>query len=305
VNAGRPHGHVKDFRPAGGVIRPDVEIGWTARGGRIETAYWRFIPLSGEFHSEKGRNLEPAILEGAEEFSFEGGPVGALLVHGFTGSPQGLRGLGEYLAERGIAVEGIRLPGHGTTWQDLNTRRSSEWVSAVEQGYAKLAEGRDKIFLVSLSFGSALAIDFAARHPDEVAGLVTLAGMVLVKDPRRFLSGIICRLTPSIAGVGNDIADPEGREIAYDRLPTSAGHQMLRFIKLARRSLPELSCPLLVMHSHNDHTVHPANATEIHDRAASTDKQLIWVDDSYHVITLDVDRMKVYESTYEFISDRS
>lgn len=249
--------------------------------------------------------MEPAVLEGAEEFSFDGGPVGALLVHGFTGSPQGLRGLGEYLAERGIAVEGIRLPGHGTTWQDLNTRRSDEWVAAVEAGYAKLAQGRDKVFLVSLSFGAALAIDFTARHQDEVDGLVTLAGMVLVKDPRRFLSGLIARITPSIPGVANDIADPEGREIAYDRLPTSAGHQMLQFIKSARRSLPQVSCPLLVMHSHNDHTVHPANATEIHDQAASTDKKLIWVDDSYHVLTLDVDRLKVYESTYEFIRDRS
>ena len=249
--------------------------------------------------------MEPAVLEGAEEFSFDGGPVGALLVHGFTGSPQGLRGLGEYLAERGIAVEGIRLPGHGTNWQDLNTRRSAEWVAAVEAGYAKLAQGRDKVFLVALSFGAALAIDFTARRQDDVAGVVTLAGMVLVKDPRRFLSGLIARLTPSIAGVANDIADPEGREIAYERLPTVAGNQMLQFIKNARRSLPQVSCPLLVMHSHNDHTVHPSNATEIHDRAASTDKKLIWVDDSYHVLTLDVDRLKVFESTYEFIRDRS
>jgi len=250
-------------------------------------------------------NVESDILAGAEEFSFEGGPVGALLIHGFTGSPQGLRGLGEYLAERGIAVEGIRLPGHGTTWQDLNTRRSSEWVAAVEEGYTKLAQGRDKIFLVSLSFGSALALDFAARNPERVAGVVTLAGMVLVKDPRRFLSGVIARLTPSIAGVGNDIADPGGREIAYERLPTAAGHQMLRFIKTARRTLPQVSCPLLVMHSHNDHTVHPDNAHEIHDRVASIDKELVWVDDSYHVLTLDLDRQRVYESTYEFIKNRS
>jgi carboxylesterase len=278
------------------------------RGGShaaFGTAFWRFIPVRERFIQRKDATLEPDILEGAEEFSFDGGPVGALLVHGFTGSPQGLRGLGEYLAERSIAVEGIRLPGHGTTWQDLNARRSSEWVAAVEQGYAKLAPGRDKVFLVSLSFGAALAIDFAARYPDKVSGLVTLAGMVLVKDPRRFLSRVIARLTPSIAGVGNDIADPEGREIAYDRLPTAAGHQMLQFIKLARVSLAKVSCPLLVMHSHNDHTVHPANANEIHDRAASTDKKLIWVDDSYHVITLDVDRLRVYESTYEFIRDRS
>ena len=245
------------------------------------------------------------ILAGAEEFTLGDGPVGALLIHGFTGSPQGLRGLGHYLADRGIAVEGIRLPGHGTTWQDLNLRRPPEWVAAVEQGYAKLADGRDEIFLVSLSFGSALAIDFAARHPDAVSGLVSLAGFVVTKDPRRFLAGVIRRLTPSIRGVANAIADPDGHEIAYDRFPTSAGAHMLKFIRTARRSLSDVHCPLLVVHSHNDHTVHPDNATEIYERAASTDKRLLWFDDSYHVLTLDVDRLKVFEETYRFITERS
>ncbi|MGH2752047.1 MAG: alpha/beta hydrolase [Actinomycetota bacterium] len=249
--------------------------------------------------------MESEILTGAEEFSFEGGPVGALLVHGFTGSPQGMRGLGRYLAERDIAVEGIRLPGHGTTWQDLDARRPHEWVSAVEEGYAKVAHGRDQVFVVSLSFGSALAVDFAARHPGKVAGLVSLAGLVLVKDPRRFFSGAIRRMVPSIPGVANDIADPEAREIAYDRFPTTAGHHMLQFIKLARSALPHVTCPLLVMHSHNDHTVHPDNALEIHRGASSRDKQIVWVDNSYHVITLDVDKQRVYESTYEFIKQRS
>lgn len=69
--------------------------------------------------------MEPQILKGAEEFTLGQGTVGVLLVHGFTGSPQTVRGLGAYLAERDLAVEGIRLPGHGTTWQDLNARPRS------------------------------------------------------------------------------------------------------------------------------------------------------------------------------------
>lgn len=249
--------------------------------------------------------MESEVLAGAEEFSLEGGPVGALLVHGFTGSPQGLRGLGEHLAERDIAVEGIRLPGHGTRWEDLSTRRPDEWVTAVEQGYAKVAHGREKVFVVSLSFGSSLAIDFAARNPGKVAGLVSIAGFVFTKDPKRFLAPVIRRVAKTIPGVGGDIADPDMRELAYDRLPTTAAHHMLRFIKRARRSLPNVTCPLLVMHSHNDHTVHPDNAEEIYRRAGSTDKNIVWFDDSYHVITLDIDRTRVYELTYEFIKERA
>jgi carboxylesterase len=244
---------------------------------------------------------EHKILEGAEEFSFPGGPVGALLVHGFTGSPQGLRGLGEYLAERDVAVEGIRLPGHGTSWEDLATRRPHEWVAAVEAGFEKVAEGRDKVFVVGLSFGFALAVDFVARHPEDVAGLVSLAGFVQTRDPRRFLAPVIRRIVKSLPGVGNDIADPDMREIVYDRVPTAATYYMLQFCRGACASMTNVRCPALVIHSHNDHTALPFNAEFIYNSIASTDKELVWVDNSHHVITLDVDRREVFERTYDFI----
>jgi carboxylesterase len=248
---------------------------------------------------------ETEVLEGAEEFTLGEGTVGALLVHGFTGSPQGLRGLGEYLAERGLAVEGLRLPGHGTTWQDLNVRHAQEWIDAVEAGFAKVAEGRRKIFVAGLSFGAALALDFAARNPDAVAGVVTLAGLVYTRDPRRFLAPVIRRLTASLPGIANDIADAGAAEIAYDRLPTTAAYQMLRCIRRARAALPNVRCPILVMHSTNDHTVHPGNARVIFDTVASEDKELVWLDKSYHVITLDFDKQEVFERTYDFIKQRA
>src|SRR5918999_4942769 len=106
---------------------------------------------------------ETKILDGADEFALGTGRVGALLIHGFTGSPQGLKGLGEYLAERRVAVVGIRLPGHGTTWQDLNWHRHGHWIEAVETGYERIAASSQHIFLVGLSFGAALALDFCAR----------------------------------------------------------------------------------------------------------------------------------------------
>src|SRR5688500_14944433 len=99
---------------------------------------------------------EPQILEGAEQFELGAGPVGVLLVHGFTGCPQSLKPVGEYLAGNGIKVLGIRLPGHGTTWQDLNSRRGDEWDEAVEAGFQKLEAECDEVFIVTLSFGMSL-----------------------------------------------------------------------------------------------------------------------------------------------------
>jgi esterase/lipase len=42
-------------------------------------------------------------------FTFEGGPVGCLLVHGFSGSPPEMRPMGEFLAGKGLTVLGVRL----------------------------------------------------------------------------------------------------------------------------------------------------------------------------------------------------
>lgn len=248
---------------------------------------------------------EIKVLEGCEEFAFGEGPVGALLVHGFTGSPQGMRGLGEYLAERGIAVAAPRLPGHGTTWEDLNTKTANDWTQAVETSFDHLASQTKEVFIVALSFGAALSLDFAARRGDQIKGIVTLAGMIFTKDPRRHLAPVISRVVASLPGVGNDIADPSGKELAYDRLPTKAALGMIRYLKSAEKSLPEVTQPILVMHGRQDHTVAYANAQHIYDKVSSTHKELVTLERSYHVITLDLEKDLVFERTYDFIKEHS
>ena len=245
------------------------------------------------------------VIEGTEGYSLGEGPVGALFCHGFTSSPQNMRLLGDYLADRGIAVRAPLLPGHGTTWQDLNSKTTDDWFGAIETAFHEVGAEHDEVFLVALSFGAALALDLAARYPDRVAGIVTLAGFVATKDPRRFLSPVIRRLVKSLPGAGNDIADPELREIVYDRLPTSATYFMLKQLKRARIGLPAVTAPILVMHGRQDHTVLPFNAELIHNSVGSTDKELVWLDRSYHVITIDLDRAEVFERTHRFIVEHS
>ena len=179
-------------------------------------------------------------------------------------------------------------------------------MEAVEAGYEKVSANRDEVFLVSLSFGSALALDFAARYPERVAGLVALAGFVYTRDPRRFMAPLMARILKSLPAVGNDIADPDQREIAYERLPAAAGYSMLRFAtQRARRALPQVTCPILVMHGRQDHTVPPASSQVIYDSVGSTDKELVWLERSYHVITLDYERDQVFQRTLDFVRKHS
>lgn len=245
------------------------------------------------------------ILEGAEEFALGEGAVGTLLIHGFTGSPHSMRGIGEYLAARNIAVTCPRLPGHGTTWQDLNTKRTEDWVEAAETAFHQLCAEKDEVFLIGLSFGGTLALDLAARYPDRVAGVVTLAGFVHTKDPRRFFAPLIRYIVKSLPAVSNDIADPESRELAYDRFPTGAAHWMLKQVNRARRGLGAVTAPILVMHGRNDRTIGPYNARLIYDSVGSADKEVVYLDRSNHVILLDYDKDEVFERTYAFIKDRS
>ncbi|HEX2240474.1 MAG TPA: alpha/beta fold hydrolase [Actinomycetota bacterium] len=246
------------------------------------------------------------VLEGAEEFSLGEGPVGALIIHGFTSSPQVVRPIGAYLAERGIHAVAPRLPGHGTTWQDLGTCNERQWVEAVDSAFEELAATKEEVFIVGFSFGAALGIDLAARKQERVAGLATLASFLGTKDPRRFLAPVMSRVLKSIPGVGNDTADPEGdREIVYDRVPTAAVQCMLRFTKRARRALPQINCPLLVIHGRNDHTAPPLWAQVIHDTASSEKKDLVWLERSFHVLPFDYDREELLSRTFDFIKEHS
>jgi hypothetical protein len=91
-------------------------------------------------------------------FRLEGGPVGLLLVHGFTGSPGEVRPTAEELHRRGLTIHAPLLPGHGTTPQDLNTRLWQEWADAVTEAYERLRGRCEVAFLGGLSMGSLLSL---------------------------------------------------------------------------------------------------------------------------------------------------
>ena len=106
-----------------------------------------------------------AVIPGAEEWSAEGGPHGALVLHGFTGNPGSVRGLAEALAAAGFAVELPRLPGHGTVMDDILDCGWDDWAAAADDAYERLAGRCDGVVLAGLSMGGTLACWVAARHP--------------------------------------------------------------------------------------------------------------------------------------------
>lgn len=249
------------------------------------------------------------LIKGAEPFFIKKGEVGCLLVHGFTGTPNEHRELGDYLAERDITVHAPLQKGHGTSHEDLLRTTWQEWHEDVKKGLAELKQHCKTVFVCGLSMGGLQTL-YLAQMQTGIKGIVSLSAPVYIKNPKVTLLmpllkiSLVKQLYRYDKGVGDDLKDPEARQrmICYKKVPTWAVLSLFEFMDTVREGLPKVSVPILIMQGKDDHVVHPGNGQFIYDHVSSTDKQLIMLDNSYHVITMDYDKKKVFESVHGFIA---
>jgi carboxylesterase len=209
-----------------------------------------------------------------------------------------MRPMAAWLAERGLTVSAPLLPGHGTTWQDLETVTVEDWEAHADEALHALAERCETVVAVGLSMGGALVLHTAARHPDKLAGAAVINPDV--RRPVLALAPLVRLFTRSVKGVGNDINRPGQNEEPYDRLPVKALVQLGRFYRMVQRELPSVRVPLLVFSADQDHLVKPANSRYVFDRVASPQKELIRLTNSFHVATLDYDAELIFERVLGF-----
>ncbi len=242
------------------------------------------------------------IRPGAHAWSFDGdGPIGVLLLHGFTGSPASMRPWGEALAAHGWTVRVPRLPGHGTRWQDMNITTWEDWYSEAERNLRDLQGRCSRIFVCGLSMGGALTLRLAERHGDDIAGIVLVNPAVHTERKDRHLLPIVKHLVGSFPGISNDIAKPGMDEVAYDRTPLKAAHSMMTMWSRVRDDIALVRQPLLLFRSAQDNVVEASNAEWILTHVASIDTEEVVLPDSYHVATLDHDAQTIVDQSSAFI----
>jgi carboxylesterase len=229
------------------------------------------------------------------------GRTGVLLSHGFTGSPASMKAWGEHLAAQGYAVSVPRLPGHGTTWQEMNTTSWADWSGEIERAFEELAARVDQVFVCGLSMGGGLALRLAADHPDRVAGLVLVNPAVATDRKDVKLLPVLKHLVPSFPGIANDIKKPGVEEHGYTKTPLRAADSMFKGYKVLRGELGRITCPVLVFRSREDHVVDPSSARIILAGVSSTDTHEVILEDSYHVATLDNDAELIFEGSADFV----
>ncbi len=244
----------------------------------------------------------------AAPFSSEGDPAsarartGVLLSHGFTGSPHSVRPWAEHLAALGHPVRVPLLPGHGTTWQEMNGTTWDDWRGAVETALLDLAGQVDTVVVCGLSMGGALALRMAADHPDVVAGLVLVNPAV---GSSRFdvkLLPLLKHVVRSVPGIADDVKKPGVEEHGYRRTPVRAAASMFAGYRQLREDLPRVTCPVLLYRSEVDHVVDPSSARTIAARVSSTDVREELLRDSFHVATLDHDAPTIFAGTADFVA---
>lgn len=250
------------------------------------------------------------ITPGCEPFSAEGsGPharIGVVLVHGFTGSPDSTVPWAKYLNERGYTVNALRLPGHGTSWQDGNTKRFVDLQAAVDEAFAEMRARTDRVFLMAQSFGSTLVLRVAADHPRDVAGIVLvnpwvrpdgIAGWQRHLVPfQRFLPYLVKK----VPGVASDIADPNGEEMGYEFVPLVLAADLPTGFGQLRPILHHVTAPIQLNVSTVDHVLAPNNAELIRATVRSPIQE-VELRRSYHVATLDYDAETIFAGSVDFI----
>ena len=240
------------------------------------------------------------IIPGAEPESIDGGPHGALVLHGFTGNPGSMKGVAHALAAAGFAVELPLLPGHGTAVEDMIPTGWNDWLGAAEEALGKLqAKVPGKVVVVGLSMGGALTCWLGSDHP-ELAGIVPINAVVT--EPEGMVDLVRSMVDAGeelMDGIGSDIADPEVHELAYPQTPLRPLLTLVDAAAEFQARLPRITCPVLIITSRQDHVVDPSNSDVLADAVGGPVERL-FLDRSYHVATQDYDKDELEAKVVEF-----
>ncbi len=227
--------------------------------------------------------------------------IGIILVHGFTGSPASMRPWAEFLNGRGYTVRVPLLPGHGTKPEDLNKVKWQEWSVCVESALDELSQKCDVIFMCGLSMGGGTTLYVTQKHQSRIRGIILVNPMIHLPFVSVPLAWGVSRIVKMRKAVSGDIKRPGISEWGYDATPLVGIHELLKMLKITRQKLGEITLPVQLFHSVDDHTLPVSNTEIVMKGISSTNKNRIELTNSYHVATLDYDADLIFQNSLTFI----
>jgi len=239
------------------------------------------------------------IIPGCEAIYLNGNKIGCLLLHGFCSSPFEMRLLGEYLHKQNYTVHIPLLPGHGTSPKFLRNYSWYSWYDHAKNELFQLRNICKKVFVIGLSLGGTLALHLSAHY--EVNGVAALAPGLFLKNKFSFLSHLIhpiIRYKKNFSGPDLKAAVETKR---YDKIPLRSISQLLKLFGHIQNDLPDIYTATLIIYAKKDHVVSNKSALTIYENISSKDKRILELPNSYHILTLDVDKERVFYEVKYFI----
>jgi carboxylesterase len=240
------------------------------------------------------------VISGAESFYIEGSEIGILISHGFLGTPQSVRFLGEKLAGYGYTVSAPRLKGHGTSYHDIEKCTEEDWFASLEKAYLDLKNSCKMIFVMGQSMGGALTLWLANKYRE-------LDGIILINTALSVPSYEFLRDAASPRYMGEGAPDLKAEnvfEITYDKVPLKAIHQLQNVMDKTPAILSQVDCPVLGIKSAVDNVVPPKNTDYIMKNIKSETKKMIVLQNSYHVASMDNDKEQIVEESHMFMQQQ-
>jgi carboxylesterase len=178
---------------------------------------------------------------------------------------------------------------------------AEDWIRDLENALETLRQRCSKVFITGLSMGGTLTLYMAAMHANEFAGALPVNPAVFLNSPDLAGLAFMTGAPAVVPGVGSDIKQPGMTELAYPVVPVPAIRQLYALMGVTRELLPRVTCPTMVFTSRDDHVVTPENGPYIVEHLGSADKRLVWLENSYHVATLDNDKELIAGEALKFI----
>jgi carboxylesterase len=255
------------------------------------------------------------------------GPVGILLIHGLTGTPAEMKPFAKRLVKAGYSVACPQLAGHCQSVEALKATHWRDWYGSVLIAFEQMKREYDQVYVGGLSMGALLALLLAAEKKEQVTGLILLSvtffydGWNIPRVKRRFLLpialytplkhimqweeqppyGIKCQRTRAkVAAVLSNKTANAPESIGYFQTPALVILESTRLIRAARRALGQVFVPTLIVHSTEDDMASIKNAHYVKRRISSKRVESFFVDDTYHVVTLDQRKDDIAARVAEF-----
>jgi carboxylesterase len=229
-------------------------------------------------------------------FFWKSGPEGFLLLHGFTATTVEVQTIARIFHRANISISSPLLPGHGTSPDDLNSRKWTEWVECVENAYTDLAKKCKIIYVGGESMGAVLALHLAEHHP-EIDALLLYAPAIKVTKLRfaRFLRSFIPWIRKSRS---SDTFLWQG----YTVYPLNAANELRKLQKKVIKNLPNVTQPTAIFLGAYDKTIDPDCGDLIYKNIRSAIKEKKGLNNSGHVMLLGNEIEKIAELSLLFLN---